>query len=84
MFTDSLMSRICATRGCVRSPEWRRSTPLDIHKRLIGLLERALNQVSGGFKGMGGANQTPIRHVEKNKTRWIPTGFMRFWVLNSS
>ena len=36
------------------------------------------------FKGLGGANLTPIRHMEKNKTRWIPTGFMRFWVLNSS
>ena len=39
--------------GSARSPFWRRSKPLDALKRLIALLESAVNQVSGGFKGFG-------------------------------
>ena len=35
--------------GCVRSPFLRRSTPIDALKRLIGFLESAVNQASGGF-----------------------------------
>ena len=43
------------SRGCVRSPFLRRSTPLDALKRLIGFLENAVYQarwmcwVDGGF-----------------------------------
>ena len=36
-------------RGCVRSPFLRRSTPFRALKRIIGLLENAVHQASGGF-----------------------------------
>ena len=35
--------------GSVRSPFLRRSTPFRAFKRLIGLLENAVNQALGGF-----------------------------------
>ncbi len=35
--------------GCVRSPFLHRSTPFRALQRLIGLLERAVGQVLGGF-----------------------------------
>ena len=39
----------CDFGGCVRSPFLRRRAPLDALKRLIGLLEKAVNQASRGF-----------------------------------
>ena len=53
--------------GCVCSPFLRRRAPFRALKRLIGLLERAVNQAPGGFKGFGRCEPDSYQAHRKSK-----------------